>query len=111
MYPLRAAPLAHRSLRRLSPGVKVLAAIGGEDSGSGSSGPEDAAAFARLVRNPQSIERFAAAAAAFVQSYGLDGLELNWPGLTEEQVRVCLYSEAQGRTVGVHVWCMCVCNT
>ncbi|KAG2424121.1 hypothetical protein HXX76_014795 [Chlamydomonas incerta] len=64
------------NLAAINPDIKVLAAIGGVKASSD---------LSRLVINPQSIERFANNTAEFAVSYGLDGVELSWPGLTKDQ--------------------------
>ncbi|KAG2489770.1 hypothetical protein HYH03_011721 [Edaphochlamys debaryana] len=65
------------SVKRINPGAKVLASVGGDGNDDG---------FPRLVVNAQSNDAFAKAALDFAVLYDLDGIELSWPSLKKAQL-------------------------
>jgi len=55
----------------LKKGLKVLIALGGWNDSEGDK-------YSRLVASPQARSRFITHAMDFIESYGFDGLDLDW---------------------------------
>ncbi|XP_008556590.3 chitotriosidase-1-like [Microplitis demolitor] len=58
------------ALRKKSPSIKTLVAIGGWNEGS--------LKYSKMASNQKSRERFADRAVAFVKKWGFDGFDLDW---------------------------------
>ncbi|KAK3866777.1 hypothetical protein Pcinc_027713 [Petrolisthes cinctipes] len=57
------------SLKKQNPNLKVLLSVGGALASSG---------FSELVRDPKAVESFSKNTVKFLQSYGFDGIDLDW---------------------------------